>query len=96
MTYPDTPATFSNFRMSVGGRTISFSIADSIVIGCPSSSISSTSYLISFFICVGASAEGLPYIRYRNYPSMPSRSHPLSNPVKSPEMTRGMKTQTGD
>jgi len=47
-TYPDTPATFSNFLMSVGGRTISLSIADSIVIGCPSSSISSTSYMFSF------------------------------------------------
>ena len=41
---PETPATLSNFRMSVGGRTISFNIADSIVVGCPSSNISSTSY----------------------------------------------------
>lgn len=47
--YPETPATLSSFRISVGGRTISLSMADSIVIGCPSSSISSTSYgVVSF------------------------------------------------
>jgi hypothetical protein len=47
-THPETPATFNSFRMSVGGRTISLSIADSIVMGCPSSSISSTSYMSAF------------------------------------------------
>lgn len=44
-THPETPAAFRIFRINVGGSTISLSMFVSIVMGCPSSSISSMSWL---------------------------------------------------
>lgn len=43
-TYPETPAAPNIFRTKLGGRTISFNISVSVVMGCPSSRVSSISY----------------------------------------------------
>lgn len=93
-THPETPATFSSFRIRVGGRTISLSIADSMVIGCPSSSISSTSCSLAPVLSNGGTRLDIPCRRCQSYPSRPSRSHPPNNPVTSPEKTRGTRKRT--
>lgn len=67
--HPETPATLSSFRMSVGGKTISFSIAVSIVIGWPSSSISSMSCMSACLRETSPSLDsGVPCIQCQSYP----------------------------